>query len=150
MSVGFSPGDLVMLINGFCKLTEILRESPAQFQHLLASFDNFCLFAKRLKTVQRPSPDSDAALSHYEREICRVLSQFFSQIKRFRKYLGEGRSSNPLSLSKAIYKIDWARRVGQLEALVGDIQGLVQLISANMVIDVMCALTRICNRPLEI
>jgi hypothetical protein len=136
MSFGFSPSDIVMLVNGLYKLTEVLKKSPAEFQHLLSEFSLLCDVARRLSTITSTSRESDKSLCSIQSEIGRVLYQFFSRIKKFEKHLGSGRNRDRFALSNVVHKIKWATKVGELNALLEDVKSLNALITTHMVIDI--------------
>ena len=118
---------------GFYKLTEILRKSPGEFQHLLGTFEQFCMYAKQLDRIPPIGNGSDDALSDLRGHIFRVLNEFFSRTRGFSKYLGSGRDR--FALSKVVHKIKWATQVENLNGLLGELRVLVDLITSHLVID---------------
>ncbi|KAJ6019353.1 hypothetical protein N7522_001420 [Penicillium canescens] len=133
MSFGFSPGDLVMLINGFYRLTGILRNSPGQYQNLLGTFNNFCILSKRLDLIPSAGQASDEALKGLQQQTYDVLKTFFSRIKKFDRYLGKGQ--DPFALRNVVHKINWASQVGDLNDLLKDLERLVIFINVHLTID---------------
>ncbi|KAL5001703.1 hypothetical protein BDV10DRAFT_182267 [Aspergillus recurvatus] len=146
MSLGFSPGDFVLLVNGIVRLTEILRGGAVEgFERCVDTFHRFSLVVQALDDIPQTNPTLTLLLQDTRKGIFETLKTFFQSIEQFSKYLGPERGSNVFL--GAIMKVRWSRHVERLDQLRKDLDSHLLAISFCSVANLRTGIPRLPPEP---
>jgi hypothetical protein len=123
MSFGFSPSDLVSLLQALNNVFNLLKsEAVKGFRRYWTKYKHFCYVVRCLDDVSE-NQNSSPILDDLRRDIHNSLESFFRTIGGFEIYLDENRDRG--SFRGAIKKLKWSWRMGTVQNLCEDLEGLV-------------------------
>lgn len=123
MSFGFSSSDLVSLLQALNNVFNVLKsEAVKGFSRYWTKYKHFRYVVRYLDDISKEQ-DSSPILDDLRRDIHNSLRNFFRTIGGFKIYLDENRDRG--SFHGAIKKLKWSWRMGTVQSLCEELEGLV-------------------------
>lgn len=117
MSLGFSPGDVLMSLKCLIKVARILcKEAVESFKRCSKTYRSFTIVLEYFdRCVDGRNIPNSGPFLHIRRDFDRLLQAYSDRIKGFKPVLGRGRPRK--SFKSIIPKFDWILHLKDLEEL---------------------------------